>query len=511
MKKATELKSETQNTLKTASKTVIKGVTSFFGVDASSNDESLRELFESVDLSNHFIILEDLERSGLDVLEVLGYVNNLVEHEGVKLLIVANENEIIKYEYTGSDKNGNRQARPDEKSTQYLKKKEKTIGDTIQYQCDFNNAIKEIIDIFNNTYLAQFKNNECIEEILSIMAQKRNYNLRTFIFACQKTADIFDKLKKDDLEFNKNLFYSIIAFSMTIKNSIFHKWEGNGLISPYLGLYKYPLYRFCYNYIRWQEMEVSEADEALKAHKKMLFLDKQGSKDDPDLNTIYSFYLCSEAKVMEALSNIEKRLDNPMEIPLYDYSRLAFYLVSFHIFWGYNYSSCKKKMIRNITGRSFDVDEEILPIIKNINLNNYEEQPMYNAFINELNEALNVRNDKGFSYEPKDFKIIYDNISKNRTQYVRNHTFISRFELGKLVNMLFSCTAEQLQNFRNMMFLVYRPATKLEFSEEDIDFMQKLKSAINERIPKETNLDKIILLQFQWITENLDEFINNLS
>lgn len=38
-----------------------------------------------------------MERSGIDILEVLGYVNNLVEQDGVKVLLVANEEEIKQY------------------------------------------------------------------------------------------------------------------------------------------------------------------------------------------------------------------------------------------------------------------------------------------------------------------------------------------------------------------------------------------------------------------------------
>ena len=75
---------------KLATKTILKGVTSFLGIDLSHSDEDMQKLFESIDLSGKLIILEDLERSGIDILEVLGYVNNLVEQDGVKVLLVAN-------------------------------------------------------------------------------------------------------------------------------------------------------------------------------------------------------------------------------------------------------------------------------------------------------------------------------------------------------------------------------------------------------------------------------------
>lgn len=111
IEKAKDTKSETRTTLKTVSKTVIKGVTSFLGVDLSADEDNLAKLYESVDLSKYLIILEDLERSGLSVLDVLGYVNNLTEQDAVKILIVANETEILKYELGEADENGQRKKR----------------------------------------------------------------------------------------------------------------------------------------------------------------------------------------------------------------------------------------------------------------------------------------------------------------------------------------------------------------------------------------------------------------
>lgn len=90
--------SENSTTVTFAGETIIKGIAGAFGVDLSVSERSLKRLYASVNLTGKLVILEDLERSGIDILEVLGYVNNLVEQDGVKVLLVANEEEIIKYE-----------------------------------------------------------------------------------------------------------------------------------------------------------------------------------------------------------------------------------------------------------------------------------------------------------------------------------------------------------------------------------------------------------------------------
>ena len=89
--------SEKSTTVTFAGETIIKGIAGALGVDLSVSERSLKRLYASVNLTGKLVVLEDLERSGIDILEVLGYVNNLVEQDGVKVLLVANEEELMPY------------------------------------------------------------------------------------------------------------------------------------------------------------------------------------------------------------------------------------------------------------------------------------------------------------------------------------------------------------------------------------------------------------------------------
>ena len=138
-------KSEGLNAAKIIGKTVVKGIASFFGVNISVSDDELNQLYQSIDLTSKLIVLEDLERSGIDILEVMGYVNNLVEQDGVKVLLVANENEIIKYENeVGTDTDDKKKA-VTKRSEEYVRIKEKTVRDTVPFYADFNSAIENIL------------------------------------------------------------------------------------------------------------------------------------------------------------------------------------------------------------------------------------------------------------------------------------------------------------------------------------------------------------------------------
>ena len=121
------------------------------------SEADLQRLYESINLAGKLIILEDLERARIDIIELLGYVNSLVEQDRVKVLLVANEQEIIKYDekkIIEKDSKGKDEFKTirvlSEKSQRYLIEKEKSISDTIYYFGDIKGAIENIIVSYNN-------------------------------------------------------------------------------------------------------------------------------------------------------------------------------------------------------------------------------------------------------------------------------------------------------------------------------------------------------------------------
>jgi hypothetical protein len=243
----------------------------------------------------------------------------------------------------------------------------------------------------------------------------------------------------------------------------------------------------------------------------MILFDRHGSNNDPDLIVIYYLYEYTEQEVNEALQRVEARLEDPENIPFYDYRKLAFYLVSCHTVLGYDYSKCKSKMIRNIKGKSLDIDEEML-FIPISDFNNEEEKRLYHSFIEELRASLNQSTDQIFSYSPEDLSDFYIQLIHNKRSYINNHKFLSEFDIDRIANMLFECSPAQLQDFRGIMFSVYRHANSHDFIEDDVIAMKSLRGKVSERIVNYSNsTDKIALQQYRWIIDNLDEFIKNLS
>lgn len=91
-------KSEKREIGKIIAKTIVKNVAGHYGIDLSIDEKDMQKLYESVDLSDRLIILDDLERCRIDIVDILGFVNDLCEQDGVKVLLVANEQAIKTYE-----------------------------------------------------------------------------------------------------------------------------------------------------------------------------------------------------------------------------------------------------------------------------------------------------------------------------------------------------------------------------------------------------------------------------
>ena len=92
----------------------------------------------------------------------------------------------------------------------------KSIGDTIRFEGNLETAIMEIIKSFNNKMLQQFATDQNVADIAALMYISSSKNLRSFIYACQKTMDIFDRIKEDAYsdDFLASIFYGIVAFSL---------------------------------------------------------------------------------------------------------------------------------------------------------------------------------------------------------------------------------------------------------------------------------------------------------
>nr|WP_199003171.1 hypothetical protein [Flavobacterium sp. ASV13] len=149
--------------------------------DLSDYKEDLKiEAVDWIKFDELVICFDDIDRKSpnLDIQEVLGFINSLVENQGAKIIIIANEEELLNDEKYSS------------------KVKEKVIGVTIQYTPSiskvFRQIIKEKYETIESTYYDFLSKNE--DKIIKVL-EVNNNNFRNLIFFLEHFRIIFKPLE----------------------------------------------------------------------------------------------------------------------------------------------------------------------------------------------------------------------------------------------------------------------------------------------------------------------------
>ena len=98
------------------------------------------------------LVFDDLERASMDIEALLGYINYYVEHQGYKVIIIANENEL-----SGTEgDNASNDNKLTEANLRYRRIKEKLIGKTFEVQPQLDLAIDSFIEEIDNATTHDF-------------------------------------------------------------------------------------------------------------------------------------------------------------------------------------------------------------------------------------------------------------------------------------------------------------------------------------------------------------------
>lgn len=510
---------------KIVGKTILKGVLSKVGIDLSLEEQDLEKLYSSIDLTNRLIILEDLERSGISIKQVLGYVNNLVEQDGAKVLLVANEKEIKQYEPTISkDKDGKEVTKwvYTTETEEYLKIKEKTVSDTILYLCDYDQAIENILRMFSDYNIRlslEDKNKQgkpiIVTEIKDIMGTLKEYNLRSLIFGCQKTVDIFANYSDTlNIEFFKYVLLGNVAFALRLKDNDDIIW--NDKTNPNdLGTSKYPLHEFCYEYIKYQELDVSKIKYHQEAFLERQEFEKKQRGANSALNILYDFHLQSTIILNCAVEMIRDELKEGKAIPLVIYGKLANYLIAVRLLLDKSsiIDECKALMIENLK-KVEPTDSNLLDSLKfhdSFGFWTEEQKKEYNSFMDEMSSVLQSNtfsipeNEDPLKYLIKISELMCDTNSSIR----QTKSFMERIDLATIIKGLEKASAVQVSDFRRGILSIYRVANIRDFLPNDKEALVELQNGVKLLLEDEKGKDKVVQLQYSWLVGNLQTGIDN--
>ena len=152
------------------------------------------------------LVFDDLERSLMGMESLLGYINYFVEHQGYKVILIANEEELF--------------AKEEKNEANYKRIKEKLIGKTFEVQPQLDNAVKNFtLEIESQSARSFFDDN--IELISDYYIQSEYWNLRHLRQALMDFSRLYDEMLnenriKEDL--SRQLLSIFLLLSFEIKS-----------------------------------------------------------------------------------------------------------------------------------------------------------------------------------------------------------------------------------------------------------------------------------------------------
>ena len=236
------MNSKGQETIPEYAKTGID-MANFFGVTQNGNKLDYAEFFATDD---KVLCFDDLERANVDVIDILGYINNFVEHDHIKTIIICNEKELAtklkssnlemktfiatylldkQNELTKSDKPMVEKIQDKiehvfDKANDYERIKEKLIGETFEYAPKFDYIINGILMRYeNNPELIRFlRENTGI--IISTFNRSGTRNLRILKHALNDFKKIYEMVNKSYSNTSNRVMQTMLIFTIAVSFEI---------------------------------------------------------------------------------------------------------------------------------------------------------------------------------------------------------------------------------------------------------------------------------------------------
>ncbi|WP_318447062.1 P-loop NTPase fold protein [Photobacterium leiognathi] len=158
------------------------------------------------DTDSFVLVFDDLERCSMNISDVLGYINQFVEHQGYKVLIIANEDEIL-------DKS--------DEDKCYSRAKEKLIGKTFELVPNTSLALGSFIESSYSESLEAFYQDN-LSNIISVYSSSECKNLRHLKQALWDFERFYNALPSstfDKVELKSELLNIFLCFAFETRSA----------------------------------------------------------------------------------------------------------------------------------------------------------------------------------------------------------------------------------------------------------------------------------------------------
>ena len=487
-----------------------------------------------------------MERCDCPINEVFGILNELVEHENTKVVIVANEKEVSdiidtqcldwqyyitlddrvnwpKSEYNNSKIYGNKNSNSislnemerrrrllfpvKENDSNYKKIREKLIGVTLKYEPDIPLIISEIIESSN-----------CDDSIKSILKMKKDnfevimknfkhMNLRTFQFFISKMNYLLERLSsvKIDDEYIEKIRNHIISetFEQAVKFKSNYKpsrdrfnWLRNEQETKFQSIKEY--------IISGTYVHANYEHDILNLQKELY---ANVPADDPYYLLYQQYFLNTQAWCEENIEKVLKRLESN-KYPISFYVKIIIAIQRLiNLGFDNKYMDRTKKLMLDNIFKSCELNQ-LNPDVWYIEDLKFKES--IGKIIEEINEA--IKNHSNIISKEKVTDILKNEdwverldkyINPKGDNYVQDKVVFSKASTNLWVDVLNKASSEQIYDFRILLNSLYPPNNIRNSYLEDKD---TIKGIIKE-LKKSKENDLIKKASIRWLTEQFDNIV----
>ncbi len=494
--------------------------------------EVFGKLNEKCDLKNYLLIFDDLERVNLDINVCLAYINSFVEHNGIKVVIIANENEIGKIDF---DKNyelklistmqssinyedpenkdffGNkidnttptistvkeRVNRLYEINYNYRIIKEKLIGKTYKYNPNLDTIIDRLIDIYkyDKDYFMFLKEHK------KILINETNLytcsNLRTIKCIFEDFYELFLKINEAKLKLKKEMYSKIyINFIIDIINikagNKMLNWSGGikyqttcfGDDEHQSMLMYFVAFKFVDDYILNKDVDIKEIESTIDEYINSNETDFENT--DNAFSKLKIYWELDDDKLHELLNSLKDELSND----LYTCGVFPKIIVTLSALQNLNFETklideiitiMEDKIDKNLDRKYYINYEQIIRDEKVLNT--------YNKNIERLkiaskNKNININKDSLDNILTDDdwgIKLYnYIRESENYNYFFNVKGFLSKLNIERIISNIDKSNNKNIYYFKYCIDRIYNNGNMKEYYDSDKESFEELINGINK-------------------------------
>ena len=532
-------------------------------VEVEKNDVA-NVITEFLSIKNSILIFDDLERCDCPVNEILGYINSFVEHENMKVILIANQaeigrniderkelqylvavggdeidfrgdqnsqrNQILKHYIDSNEKDEKKretisveqlEARIDilfGKNTEYERIREKLVGITLYYSPDLEKVLKELLRKASVGIDLKRILGENIDYFVQYMENKNHRNLRTFQFYLSKIEGLYNAITVIENQMQTAFINYIIKYCFEIcvnykAGTLIYEWEGkqeygNARFSKTDIFGTAWRFRFVEDFVINSVLDSTRIERMLQVYEEIVT--GQNEYDSLFRQLEYTWHILEDAELEKRLNEcLEELAQNKYKIS--EYTRIIPLLLRLEkVGFSEEYlSQALDSMKANLSQLKIHarIDDLYNPgDDKEVNQRTREILKELNRFVDEnfkesVKDTLGGILNGGDGWADK----LLEYIKQNKNDIHNSSGFLLQLDVNMLINKVINSTPEDIYVFRSCIFQVY----DYNFTHGILDYEKKevKELLLGIRECNRKGYGKIKCMQLDWLIKALKDTV----